>query len=327
MPAYSSWQKYEVMIYCNQIREQMEKPMKKKKKIRQKLILLAIQILVPVVLLAVMLLVGWRIIMGPAGETKPAETTEPPTTAEPTTEPTTEPATVPPTEPVFDLPPNLYGPNDFQYYGDYLKCISGNSVMGIDVSRYQGEIDWEKVRSAGVEFAIIRVGGRSYGPDAEFYDDINAQKNYEGAKAAGIKVGAYFFAQAVNVTEAREEAAWVLQKLRGWELDMPVVYDWEYVSSQARTANVGITTLTNCTREFCQAMEAAGYEPMVYFNPTHMRGRVDLEELTEFKFWLAMYSERMTYPYRIHMWQYTDQGVIPGIEGPVDINLYFPDVE
>lgn len=299
--------------------------MDKKKKFRQKLILLAIQIAVPIALLAVLLLVGWRIIMGSPEETKPTETTAPttvPTTAP--TETTTEPPTEP-TEPVFDLPPNLYGQNDFQYYGDYLKCISGESILGIDVSRYQGDIDWEKVREAGVEFAIIRIGGRSYGEDAEFYEDINAQKNYEGAKAAGIKVGAYFFAQAVNVTEAREEAAWVLERLRGWELDMPVVYDWEYVSSQARTAKVGITTLTNCTREFCQEMEAAGYEPMVYFNPNHMRQRVDLEELTEYKFWLAMYSERMTYPYRIHMWQYTDQGAIPGIEGFVDINLFFPD--
>lgn len=297
--------------------------MDKKKKFRQKLILLAIQIAVPIALLAALLIVGWKIVMGPVNETKPPETTAPPATTEPTTEPTTAPTE--PTEPVFDLPPNLFGPNDFQYYGDYLKCISGESVMGIDVSRYQGEIDWEKVREAGVEFAIIRVGGRSYGDDAEFYEDANAQKNYEGAKAAGIKVGAYFFAQAINVTEAREEAAWVLNRIRSWELDMPVVYDWEYVSSQVRTANVGVTTLTNCTREFCQAVEAAGYEAMVYFNPTHMERRVDLEELTDYKFWLAMYSDRMTYPYRIDMWQYTDQGVIPGIEGYVDINLYFPE--
>ena len=297
--------------------------MKKKKKNRQKLTVLFIQVAVPLILLAVFLVLGWRIVM--SSPEKPKETTAPTTVA---TQPTTLPPTQPTeTEPVSLLPPNRYGKNDFQYYGDYLRCISGESVMGIDVSRYQGNIDWEKVREAGVEFAIIRVGGRSYGDDAEIYDDINADRNYAGARAAGIKVGVYFFAQAINVSEAREEAAWVLDRIKGWEIDMPVVYDWEYVSSKARTANVGTTTLTNCTRAFCQVIEDAGYDAMIYFNPTHQESRVDLEQLTEYKFWLAMYSDRMTYPYHIDMWQYTDQGQIPGIEGYVDINLYFPPEE
>lgn len=296
---------------------------KKAKSKRTPLPLVLIQIVIPLALVVLFLVVGWRIIM-PSGD-KPQETTAPSASTVPTTEPTEPTPTE--TEPESLLPPNRYGPNDFQYYGDYLRCIAGESVMGIDVSRYQGKIDWEAVRDAGVEFAIIRVGGRNYSDDGELYEDINAEKNYEGAKAAGIKVGVYFFAQAINVTEAREEAAYVLDKIKGWELEMPVVYDWEHVNSQARTAEVGITTLTNCTRTFCQIIEDAGYEAMVYFNPNHQRSRVDLEQLMEFKFWLAMYSDRMTYPYHIDMWQYTDQGVIPGIEGPVDINLYFPPEE
>ena len=297
--------------------------MKKKKNKGPKLLLLLIQVGIPLALLALLMVIGWRIIMTP-GE-KPAETTAPPTTVPPETQ--TAPTETEPTESSSLLPPNRYGPNDFQYYGDYLRCIAGESVMGIDVSRYQGEIDWEQVRQAGVEFAIIRVGGRNYSDDGELYEDINAEKNYRGAAAAGIKVGVYFFAQAINVTEAREEAAFVLDMIKDWELEMPVVYDWEYVNSQARTAEVGITTLTNCTRTFCQIMEDAGYEAMVYFNPTHQRSRVDLEQLMEYKFWLAMYADRMTYPYHIDMWQYTDQGTVPGIEGPVDINLYFPPEE
>lgn len=288
--------------------------MKQKNKRHEKLILLGIQAAV----LIILLVIGALIILRPHERPPEVETTLTETTVE-----TTAPAeTV--TEPASLLPANPYGRNDFQYYGDYLTCVSGESIMGIDVSRYQGDIDWEKVRSAGVEFAIIRVGGRSYGDDGELYADDNAYINYLGAREAGIKVGVYFFAQAINVTEAREEAAFVLDKIEGWELDMPVVYDWEHVSSQARTADVGITTLTNCTREFCQAIEEAGYEAMIYFNPTQAEKRVDLEQLMEYKFWLAMYSDRMTYPYKVDMWQYTDQGTIPGIEGYVDINLFFP---
>ena len=296
--------------------------MEKKKHTGSKLMILGIQVLIPVVLIILLMVFGWRIIMTPR-ETKPEETT----TAPPVTTEATQPTETEPTEPVSLLPPNRYGKNDFQYYGDYLRCLSGESIMGIDVSRYQGDIDWEQVRDIGVEFVIIRVGGRSYGDDGEIYDDINAEKNYRGAREAGLKVGAYFFAQAINVAEAREEAAYVLDRIKGWELEMPVVYDWEYVSSKARTADVDNETLTACTLTFCQVIEDAGYDAMVYFNPTHQDRRVDLEQLMEYKFWLAMYSDRMTYPYHIDMWQYTDQGTIPGIEGFVDINLYFPPQE
>lgn len=297
--------------------------MEKKKNQDSKLTSTLIPVVISLVLVVLLLVLGWRIIMKPQ-ETKPTEPTD--TTTRPTAAPT-EPSVTESTAPLSLLPPNRYGKNDFQYYGDYLRCISGPSVMGIDVSRYQGEIDWVKVREIGVEFAIIRVGGRTYSGNGEIYSDTNAQKNYAGAKAAGVKVGAYFFAQAINVAEAREEAAYVLDAIEGWDVEMPVVYDWEYVNSQARTAKVDIATLTECTRAFCEIIEDAGYEAMVYFNPTHQESRVDLEQLMEYKFWLAMYSDRMTYPYHIDMWQYTDQGVIPGIEGPVDINLYFPPEE
>jgi len=295
--------------------------MKDKNPIGNKFILYGIAAVVTVAILILLLVVGWKIIMRPNGP-GPKETTETTLPTETTTEPTP-----PTTEIVFEqyplLPKNPYGKNDFQYYGDYLKCLAGESVMGIDVSRYQGNIDWEQVWDAGVKFAMIRVGGRSYGEDGEIYDDINAQVNYNGAKAAGLDVGVYFFAQAINLEEAREEAEYVLDKIRDWDLDMPVVYDWEYVSSKARTAEVDNDTLTACTLEFCRIIEEAGYEPMVYFNPTQARSRVNLEALMEYKFWLAMYSERMTYPYKIDMWQYTDQGTVPGIEGFVDINLFF----
>lgn len=220
--------------------------------------------------------------------------------------------------------PNPYGPTDFQYAGDYLTCLAGESVLGIDVSSFQGDIDWEQVRSAGVEFVMIRIGGRGYGEEGRLYADTKAQENYAGAKAAGLQVGAYFFSQAISVAEAKEEAAYALELIRDWELEMPVVYDWEYLGQEARTANVDKRTLTDCTLAFCRDMEDAGREAMTYFNPNQSDNHIYLEELTEYRSWLALYSDRMTFPYRVDMWQYTNAGSVPGIEGEVDLNLYFP---
>lgn len=221
------------------------------------------------------------------------------------------------------LQKNPYGPYDFQYRGQYLALRSGESVLGIDVSSHQGAVDWQQVAQAGVEFVLLRVGYRGYGNGQLVADEL-AQKNYEGARAAGLKVGAYIFSQAVSVEEAREETEFFLEQTRGWQLDMPAVYDWEYISADARTANVDRRTLTDCALAFCRAMEAKGHTPMIYFNLDLAVNYLYLEELTDYHFWLALYSDRMTYPYRIDMWQYTHTGTVPGISGDVDINLYFP---
>ena len=186
-----------------------------------------------------------------------------------------------------------------------------------------GEIDWDKVKQAGVEFAIIRVGGRNYSGDGEIYEDTNANKNSAGARAAGIKVGVYFFAQAINPEEAREEAEFVLEAIKDWEIQMPVVYDWEYVDETARTAELDARTLTDCTIAFCETVQKAGYEPMIYFNRDQSHKQMYMEELINFGFWLAMYDQVMDYPYKIDMWQYSCTGSVPGIAGDVDMNLYF----
>lgn len=225
------------------------------------------------------------------------------------------------------LPPpeaNPYGPPDFQYDGGYLTCLAGESVLGIDVSSHQEEIDWQAAAAAGIRFVMLRVGYRGYEQGTIFADPL-AQENYLGAKAAGLQVGAYFFSQALSTREALEEADFLLDAIRDWELDMPVVYDWEYIDQDARTAGMDARAVTDCTLAFCQAVEQAGYQPMVYFNRHQARELLHLEELTQYPFWLAMYSDRMTYPYKIHMWQYTCEGSVPGIQGNVDINLFFPD--
>ena len=221
------------------------------------------------------------------------------------------------------LEKNPYGPEDFHYSGDYLALRNGQSVLGIDVSSHQGVIDWEQVANAGVRFVLLRVGYRGYGSGALVADEL-AQSNYEGARAAGLKVGAYIFSQAISVEEALEEAAFFLEQTAGWQLDMPVVFDWEYISEDARTAHTDAQTVTACTKAFCEEMLKNGLQPMIYFNLNLAVNYLDLEALQNYHFWLALYSEEMTYPYKVDLWQYTQNGRIPGISTDVDINLYLP---
>ncbi len=223
------------------------------------------------------------------------------------------------------LPENPFAPADFAYAGDYLTCLTAPSVRGIDISTHQKEIDFQQVKEAGFEFVMIRLGYRG-SIEGLLLEDEWAQRNYQGAKAAGLKVGAYFFSQSISREEAIEEANYAMQLMSGWELDMPLVYDWEYLQDTYRNAHVDARMLTDFTKAFCETVEQAGYEAMVYFNPSLARDRLYLEELTDYSFWLAMYTEDMDFPHRVDMWQYTCEGAVPGIVGNVDINLYFPQV-
>ena len=222
-------------------------------------------------------------------------------------------------------PENPYEPIDFEANEETgeITLTSGTGIKGIDVSQWQGEIDWQQVKDSGVEFVMIRVGGRGTGEEGNLYADECAQDYYEGATAVGLKVGAYFFAQSVSVEEALEEAEYVLDAVKDWDVQMPLVYDWEYVDEEARTANVDSRTLTEMAKAFCGEIRDAGYTPMIYFGRSQSVDLLMLEELVEFPFWLAMYSTIMDYPYKIDMWQYTETGSVPGIEGNVDMNLLF----
>ena len=224
------------------------------------------------------------------------------------------------------LPPpesNPIGMSDFYMNGNYLSCLATLSVLGIDVSFWQKDIDWEKVKEAGVEFVMIRAGARGTETGNLFEDDY-AQANYAGATAAGIKVGAYFFSQAINPEEAAEEARYLLKIIRGWDIQMPVVFDWEFVDADARTGKMDPRTLTDCAKAFCKTVQDGGYRPMIYFNTNQSLDMLYLAELKEYDFWLAQYDTVLKYPYKIDMWQYSETGSVPGIKGDVDINLYFP---
>ncbi len=212
---------------------------------------------------------------------------------------------------------------EFTYEGDYLTCLSQESVLGIDVSTHQGDIDWKQVRAAGIRFAMIRIGYR--GTDqGGIYEDENAQKNYDGAKKAGILVGGYFFSQAVNEQEAIEEAEFALAITESWQLDLPLVYDWEYTGETTRIAGMTARQVTDCTTAFCRTVEEAGRKPMVYFNTDQARTLLYLEELYQWPFWVAVYTDSPEFSETVDMWQYTDSGFVPGISTNVDINLLFP---
>ncbi|MCR4739600.1 MAG: glycoside hydrolase family 25 protein [Lachnospiraceae bacterium] len=212
----------------------------------------------------------------------------------------------------------------FERNGDRLSYEDDvfSSEWGIDVSRYQNTINWEKVKAAGAEFAFIRIGFRGYGTEGSLNLDDRFKRNIEEAKKAGIDVGVYFFAQAVNEEEAREEAEFVIKNLEGYELDLPVVYDPESIlDAEARTDNVTGEQFTKNTEVFCSVIKEAGYSPMIYCNMLWEAYELDLEKLSEYPVWYADYEYYPQTPYLYEYWQYSNEGRIDGISGGIDLNI------
>ena len=207
--------------------------------------------------------------------------------------------------------------NGFMAYGDDPEAYE----VGVDVSEHQGEIDWQAVAEAGIDFAMIRIGGRLM-QSGTIFEDKYFRANLEGAKAAGLRVGVYFFSQALNAQEGLEEAKFVLGLLDGVELDYPVVCDWEYLGGNtARTYGVEPAEITAGIDAFCARVEEAGYRGMLYFNAYCGYIKMDLRELTDYDFWYAQYSDVPSYRYHFQMWQYSSSGQVDGIDSDVDLNL------
>ncbi len=210
-------------------------------------------------------------------------------------------------------------------YSFYKKGTEVTSLTGIDVSEHQGDIDWEKVRAAGIEFAMIRIGYRSYGK-GEITFDTKYKENIEGAGKAGLKVGVYFFSQAVSTDEAAEEADAVLDAIEGYDISYPVVYDWEIIyDDSARTDDVSVEMLADNCIEFCERVKSAGYSPMIYQNKNTAMYKLDVQRLKDYDFWLAEYSDKPSYYYDYKMWQYSSKGTVPGVNTEVDLDLSFTD--
>ncbi len=194
--------------------------------------------------------------------------------------------------------------------------------LGIDVSKWNGDIDWDKVKADGIEFVMIRCGYRGSVTGA-LVEDPYFMKNIRGAKAAGLKVGVYFFTQATNEVEAVEEASMVIALCDGFELDFPVVIDSEGAGGNGRADSLDIATRTKVCKAFCETIENAGYEAGVYASRSWYNQNLEVSELDDYKIWLAEYRSTPLYSGYYDMWQYTSKGSVDGIEGNVDLNISY----
>lgn len=200
------------------------------------------------------------------------------------------------------------------------------SHKGIDVSKHQGNIDWTKVAADGVEFAFIRVGLRGYGTEGKLVEDEYFEQNVKGALQAGIKVGVYFYSQAITDEELLEEANLVLEKVKPYNIELPIVFDVEKVSGGKGRANeLSVEERTRLTALFCQTIQDAGYKPMIYHNMEMGTLMLDLGQLEQYDKWFAYYNDDLYYPYAYKVLQYSEKGAVDGINEEVDLNIWFGD--
>lgn len=230
-------------------------------------------------------------------------------------------------EPNESLAPNLYANDNFKVDENGIVEYNGGIVTskkGIDVSKFQGNIDWSKVKEDGVEYAFIRVGYRGYGSSGKLVTDETFEDNIKGATSNGVDVGVYFFSQAINEEEAIEEANYVLEAIKGYDVTYPVVIDIEEVTdSDARTADMTQEQWTKNCIAFCETIKAAGYTPMIYGNLKTFFIMLDMTQLEAYDKWFAYYDTPVYFPYEFTIWQYTDEGKVDGISVDVDLNVGF----
>ncbi|WP_294479453.1 GH25 family lysozyme [uncultured Ruminococcus sp.] len=216
-------------------------------------------------------------------------------------------------------------------FGSYLSHDSRfdgmNRTYLIDVSQWQGKIDWKKVKADGINDVIIRLGYRGYGSAGTLMMDNSFYENINGAKAAGLKVGIYFYTQAISYAEARAEADFCANALKGYTLDLPVYYDIESVDyDYGRLDHAGLTKAqkTKLCKEFCNRIESYGYESGVYANLYWLNNMINGPELgNDYKTWVAAYMSQLNYAGIYDMWQYSSNADINGIKGSVDINVMY----
>lgn len=210
-------------------------------------------------------------------------------------------------------------------YGTGYKIING-----IDVSYHNRTINWNAVKSSGIDYAMIRVGYRGYG-SGNLNEDVKFRENIQGALNAGLKVGVYFFSQAITRTEAVEEAEYVLKRISGYNITLPVVIDFEYANGSSGEltgrlyqANLSRDKATSICRNFCRTVEEAGYKAMVYANKSMLENNLDAGNLSSmYKIWLAHYTTKTNYSGAYDVWQYTSKGSVNGVSGNVDCNFFY----
>lgn len=197
------------------------------------------------------------------------------------------------------------------------------SELGIDVSYHNGEVDWQAVKDAGMKFVMIRVGYRGYS-EGQINLDERFEQYIQGAENAGLDVGVYFFSQAINEEEAREEAAFTVNTIDKYEITMPVAYDFETVEwADARGNHISVQQRTKNAVVFAENVKEAGYTPMIYASSDTYDALYDYRYLTTYATWIAQYNEDNTYPYSFSMWQYSKEGIENTALGGMDLNIAF----
>ncbi len=203
-----------------------------------------------------------------------------------------------------------------------LQNTTSNSKVGIDVSKWNGNIDWDKVKNAGVEYAIVRAGYRG-SKTGSLVEDPYFATNMKGAAASGVPVGIYFFTQAVNEVEAVEEASVVISLIREYKIDYPVFIDTEGAGGNGRADGLDPETRTLVCEAFCRTIKNAGYDAGVYASRNWYNNNLYTERLDDYIIWLAEYRSTPLYQGYYQMWQYTSKGKIDGIDGNVDMNISY----
>lgn len=231
--------------------------------------------------------------------------------------------------PKYDLPACTYERDKFKDDGLFVRYDDGKALLGIDVSEFQGTIDWHLVKEAGVEFAFIRIGYRGM-TQGLLVTDETFEQNYQGATDAGIPVGVYFFSQAISEAEGRAEADYAIDVLDGRPLTYPIVFDWEppipsetLPAEELRAYDAAGADVAKYGAAFCQRVKEKGYEPCFYSNKNMIYKFFDMDAVKDYPLWLAEYQRAPSLYYDFRIWQYADNGTVPGINTPVDLNICF----
>lgn len=224
---------------------------------------------------------------------------------------------------VFFSKPEVYDPSLFVLEGDRMtyQDPSYETSWGIDVSEHNQIIDWDQVADDGVEFVFVRLGYRG-GIEGQLHEDETFSANIQGAREAGLELGVYWYSSAIDQEELQEEIDFVLERLEGIQLDLPVVYDMEiFDADQGRINSLSVEEKTDLALGFCDAMEEAGYESMVYGNYTWLHEHLDHERILDQNIWYAAYQETPDMTENFTIWQYSQTGQVAGIQGNVDLNI------
>lgn len=226
------------------------------------------------------------------------------------------------------LPKHDYDFNKLVCQSDRMKYYKDGkqvSFVGVELSKYQEYVDFNKLKKDGIDFVMLRVGARGYGSGQILLDEYFLD-NLKRADDAGLQIGVYFFSQAITEEEAVEEANLVLQSIQDYTVTYPVVFDMEYIENDtARVEQLSRDEKTIIAKKFLKTIEDAGYNAMLYGNKEWLIKRIELAQLTDYDVWLSQPGDVPDYPYRFTMWEYTNTGTVDGVAGHANLSISFID--